>query len=179
MNDMAAMCMEIAATHGRQGAMPINHIPGPEGVRGRNSNNDLIKQVCLLRACGDLSPHILFRYSQLGSYTLMPHNQMEDIRLPRLTQLWTAGAWLGAEYRPEEGAGDDCALDRCSGTFLPVCVCVCSYLSPGCPFVLISAVPVLPAWRMWSCGQVSGHAGFVTSCRLLRRLVSTLLSKIC
>jgi hypothetical protein len=45
MNDMAAMCMEIAATHGRKGAMPINHIPGPEGVRGRNSNNELIKQV--------------------------------------------------------------------------------------------------------------------------------------
>ncbi len=44
MNDMAAMCMEIAASHGRKGAMPIKHIPGPEGVRGRNSNNDLIKQ---------------------------------------------------------------------------------------------------------------------------------------
>jgi GDP-D-mannose 3',5'-epimerase len=25
--------------------MPIKHIPGPEGVRGRNSNNDLIKEV--------------------------------------------------------------------------------------------------------------------------------------
>ena len=24
--------------------MPIKHIPGPEGVRGRNSNNDLIKE---------------------------------------------------------------------------------------------------------------------------------------
>ena len=45
MNDMAAMCMEIAATHGRKGTLPIKHIPGPEGVRGRNSNNDLIKQV--------------------------------------------------------------------------------------------------------------------------------------
>jgi hypothetical protein len=44
MNDMAAMCMEIAAGHGRKGTLPIRHIPGPEGVRGRNSNNDLIKQ---------------------------------------------------------------------------------------------------------------------------------------
>lgn len=25
--------------------MPIKHIPGPEGVRGRNSDNTLIKQV--------------------------------------------------------------------------------------------------------------------------------------
>lgn len=24
--------------------LPIKHIPGPEGVRGRNSNNDLIKE---------------------------------------------------------------------------------------------------------------------------------------
>jgi GDP-D-mannose 3',5'-epimerase len=24
--------------------MPIKHIPGPEGVRGRNSNNELIKE---------------------------------------------------------------------------------------------------------------------------------------
>ncbi len=25
-------------------ALPIKHIPGPEGVRGRNSNNELIKE---------------------------------------------------------------------------------------------------------------------------------------
>jgi len=24
--------------------MPIKHIPGPEGVRGRNSNNELVKE---------------------------------------------------------------------------------------------------------------------------------------
>mmetsp|Transcript_40045 Transcript_40045/g.107201 ORF Transcript_40045/g.107201 Transcript_40045/m.107201 type:complete len:279 (-) Transcript_40045:60-896(-) len=45
MNDMAAMCMEIAGKHGKKGTLPIKHIPGPEGVRGRNSNNDLIKKV--------------------------------------------------------------------------------------------------------------------------------------
>ena len=27
------------------GSLPIKHIPGPEGVRGRNSDNTLIKQV--------------------------------------------------------------------------------------------------------------------------------------
>jgi GDP-D-mannose 3',5'-epimerase len=45
MNDMAAMAMEIAGKHGKKGDLPINHIPGPEGVRGRNSNNELIKKV--------------------------------------------------------------------------------------------------------------------------------------
>ena len=39
MNDMADIVMKI---DGRK--MAINHIPGPEGVRGRNSNNTLIKE---------------------------------------------------------------------------------------------------------------------------------------
>eukprot|EP00960_Hanusia_phi_P032436 749851-Hanusia_phi.AAC.1 len=53
MNDMADMAMDIAASLGvRQGKMPINHIPGPEGVRGRNSNNDLIKKVGTRRRIG-------------------------------------------------------------------------------------------------------------------------------
>ncbi|KAJ1488088.1 hypothetical protein T484DRAFT_1758972 [Baffinella frigidus] len=45
MNDMAAMAMGIGAKLGCKGTMPINHIAGPEGVRGRNSNNELIKEV--------------------------------------------------------------------------------------------------------------------------------------
>ena len=40
MNEMAEMVMEIGNKK-----LPINHIPGPEGVRGRNSDNALIKQV--------------------------------------------------------------------------------------------------------------------------------------
>lgn len=40
MNDMAKMCMEICNKN-----LEIKHIPGPEGVRGRNSNNELIKKV--------------------------------------------------------------------------------------------------------------------------------------
>ena len=40
MNDMAQMVMEIGGK-----SLPIKHIPGPEGVRGRNSDNTLIKQV--------------------------------------------------------------------------------------------------------------------------------------
>lgn len=48
MNQMADMSMTIAGSHGCKGQMPIKHIPGPEGVRGRNSNNDLIKEVMSL-----------------------------------------------------------------------------------------------------------------------------------
>ena len=40
MNQMAEMIMEIGGKK-----LPIKHIPGPEGVRGRNSDNTLIKQV--------------------------------------------------------------------------------------------------------------------------------------
>eukprot|EP01101_Sappina_pedata_P011797 TRINITY_DN7988_c0_g1_i1.p1 TRINITY_DN7988_c0_g1~~TRINITY_DN7988_c0_g1_i1.p1 ORF type:complete len:365 (-),score=173.36 TRINITY_DN7988_c0_g1_i1:125-1147(-) len=41
MNEMADLALGYAGKKG----LPINHIPGPEGVRGRNSNNDLIKEV--------------------------------------------------------------------------------------------------------------------------------------
>jgi len=40
MNDMASMVLEFAGKN-----IPVKHIPGPEGVRGRNSDNTLIKQV--------------------------------------------------------------------------------------------------------------------------------------
>jgi len=39
MNDLAKMVMKFENKN-----LPIKHIPGPEGVRGRNSNNDLIKE---------------------------------------------------------------------------------------------------------------------------------------
>jgi len=41
MNEMA----EIVLTSAGKKELPIKHIPGPEGVRGRNSDNTLIKQV--------------------------------------------------------------------------------------------------------------------------------------
>jgi len=40
MNEMAEMALSF---EGKK--LPIKHIPGPEGVRGRNSDNTLIKQV--------------------------------------------------------------------------------------------------------------------------------------
>jgi len=40
MNEMAQMVLELAGKN-----IPIRHIPGPEGVRGRNSNNDLCREL--------------------------------------------------------------------------------------------------------------------------------------
>jgi GDP-D-mannose 3',5'-epimerase len=40
MNEMADIALEIKGAK-----VPIKHIPGPEGVRGRNSDNTLIKEV--------------------------------------------------------------------------------------------------------------------------------------
>jgi len=41
MNEMAHLALSFAGKEN----VAIKHIPGPEGVRGRNSNNDLIKEV--------------------------------------------------------------------------------------------------------------------------------------
>jgi len=41
MNEMANIVLGLT----NKTTLPIKHIPGPEGVRGRNSNNDLIKKV--------------------------------------------------------------------------------------------------------------------------------------
>ena len=38
-NDLAGMVMEIAGKR-----LEVEHIPGPQGVRGRNSNNDLVRE---------------------------------------------------------------------------------------------------------------------------------------
>lgn len=40
MNEMAEIVLELSGKN-----LPIKHIPGPEGVRGRNSDNTLIKKV--------------------------------------------------------------------------------------------------------------------------------------
>lgn len=40
MNEMAEIVLALKGS-----SLPIKHIPGPEGVRGRNSDNTLIKQV--------------------------------------------------------------------------------------------------------------------------------------
>jgi GDP-D-mannose 3',5'-epimerase len=58
MNDMAAMIMEIGDKK-----LEITHIPGPEGVRGRNSDNDMIKE------CLGWAPTILLKDGLTKTYT--------------------------------------------------------------------------------------------------------------
>lgn len=41
MNEMANIALELAGKKD----LPIKHIPGPEGVRGRNSDNTKIKEL--------------------------------------------------------------------------------------------------------------------------------------
>jgi GDP-D-mannose 3',5'-epimerase len=44
-DEMVSMNQMMALASSFDGkALPIKHIPGPEGVRGRNSNNELIKE---------------------------------------------------------------------------------------------------------------------------------------
>mmetsp|Transcript_3592 Transcript_3592/g.4106 ORF Transcript_3592/g.4106 Transcript_3592/m.4106 type:complete len:351 (-) Transcript_3592:1740-2792(-) len=42
MNDLADLAIKLA---GKEGQLKHKHVPGPEGVKGRNSDNTLIKQV--------------------------------------------------------------------------------------------------------------------------------------
>lgn len=58
MNGMAAMFMEIGDKK-----LEITHIPGPEGVRGRNSDNDMIKE------CLGWAPTILLKDGLTKTYT--------------------------------------------------------------------------------------------------------------
>merc|ERR1712195_29951 len=44
MNQMAELVFKLGGK-----TLPIKHIPGPEGVRGRNSDNTLIKEVLRAR----------------------------------------------------------------------------------------------------------------------------------
>lgn len=41
MNEMAHVVLEVAG----KSNLPLRHVPGPQGVRGRNSNNDLIRKL--------------------------------------------------------------------------------------------------------------------------------------
>ena len=40
MNEMATLVCDIAG----KPSLPKRHVPGPQGVRGRNSNNDLVRE---------------------------------------------------------------------------------------------------------------------------------------
>jgi GDP-D-mannose 3',5'-epimerase len=68
MNEMAEIVLSF-----EDRKLPIHHIPGPEGVRGRNSDNTLIKEklgwapTMKLKAC-----HYLARYCRYLCIHLVP-----------------------------------------------------------------------------------------------------------
>merc|ERR1719284_145843 len=68
MNQMAELVMSYDNKK-----MPIKHIPGPEGVRGRNSDNTLIKEVLGWAPSVSLKEGLGYTYawikSQIEEYT--------------------------------------------------------------------------------------------------------------
>lgn len=71
MNEMAEIVLSF-----ENKKLPIHHIPGPEGVRGRNSDNTLIKEklgwaptmkLKVLRCSFHLNPSHLVGFSNSGS----------------------------------------------------------------------------------------------------------------
>lgn len=57
MNELASIVMDIADKD-----LTVHHIPGPEGVRGRNSDNTLIREML------DWSPQITIKEGMAKTY---------------------------------------------------------------------------------------------------------------
>jgi len=77
MNQMADMVKKFAGKE----SMPTKHIPGPEGVRGRNSDNTLIKQVLGWAPPTSLEVGLrsTFEWIQGEIVALQSTGQMEDL----------------------------------------------------------------------------------------------------
>jgi len=77
MNEMADIALGFKGTK-----IPIKHIPGPEGVRGRNSDNTLIKQVLGWAPATPLREGLKYTYDwingQVGDY-IKAGNTMESL----------------------------------------------------------------------------------------------------
>merc|ERR1719327_1803646 len=63
MNQMADLVKGFAG----KAEMPTKHIPGPEGVRGRNSDNTLIKQVLGWAPATTLKEGLKYTYDWINS----------------------------------------------------------------------------------------------------------------
>merc|ERR1712196_595524 len=78
-NLMAEYVLEIA---GKPKDFPIKHIPGPEGVRGRNSDNTLIKQVLGWAPATTLKEGLKYTYDWINEQVqvyLAEGNTMESL----------------------------------------------------------------------------------------------------
>ena len=81
MNLMAEMIMEI----GGKEKLPIKHIPGPEGVRGRNSDNTLIKEVLGWAPSTPLKEGLGYTYTWIESKVEEYKKESGDTTLESLT----------------------------------------------------------------------------------------------
>jgi hypothetical protein len=74
MNEMAEIVLSFENKQ-----LPIHHIPGPEGVRGRNSDNTLIKEK--LGWAPTMRLKVLYQISHIPSFqspNSHPHNLIID-----------------------------------------------------------------------------------------------------
>jgi len=76
MNDMAKLVLQIA----NKPEVSIRHIPGPEGVRGRNSDNTLISQVLGWSPSIKLKDGLTRTYSWIHERIIDEQNKGNDIR---------------------------------------------------------------------------------------------------
>ncbi len=94
MNQMAGYVLEIKGA-----SVPIKHIPGPEGVRGRNSDNTLIKQVLGWAPTTSLKEGLNYTYKwiegQIGDY-VKAGGKLEDLTQSKVvTQTMTEACDMG------------------------------------------------------------------------------------
>ena len=97
MNDFAKLALSFEAKN-----LPIKHIPGPEGVRGRNSDNALIKQVLGWAPATSLKEGLGYTYkwinAQVDSY-VAEGNTMESLTQSKVVaQSMTESCDMGNKY---------------------------------------------------------------------------------
>ena len=96
MNEMAEIALGL-----KGGSLPIKHIPGPEGVRGRNSDNTLIKQVLGWAPATPLREGLKYTYdwisTQVDAY-VKAGNTMESLTQSKVvTQAMTDKCDMGSK----------------------------------------------------------------------------------
>merc|ERR1719428_2633333 len=103
MNDMATIVLGYASKD-----IPVKHIPGPEGVRGRNSDNTLIKQVLGWAPSTSLREGLGYTYkwisSQVDDY-VKAGNTMESLTQSKVvSQAMTDKCDMGSKAEKAKAA---------------------------------------------------------------------------
>ena len=100
MNQMGELVLGFAKKN-----IPIRHIPGPEGVRGRNSDNTLIKQVLGYAPATSLEEGLKYTYdwikSQIDDY-VKAGNTIESLTVSKVvSQNMTDKCDMGKHEKPQ------------------------------------------------------------------------------